>query len=149
MKSMCCNNLLNKMQKELYNKIVASQQISKTWETLISLVTRLEVQLPGVSREPLEHRTSQSQKIYLDNSGTLSEAKYENQQQKFKPWDQEGWYSGASLKHNRLIYKNLDTDAIIHYQCYKKGYISKDCQNPPLPHMSSTNNSEQKKNSES
>ena len=87
LESMRHNNLLNKMQKRLYDKIVANQQISETWETLIFFATRLKVQLPGISRESLEHRTLQPQEIHLSNSGISSEAKFKNQQQKFKSQD--------------------------------------------------------------
>ena len=59
LESMCCDNLLNKIQKKLYDKIIANQQISEIWETLISLATRLEMQLPDVSKKSLEHRISQ------------------------------------------------------------------------------------------
>ena len=149
LKSMCHDNFLNKMQKELYDKIVANQQIPGIWKTLIFLATRLKAQLPGISREPFKHRTSQPQEIHSDNSGTSSETKFKNWQQESKPWNQKRWYSRALSKHNKQTHKNLNTNAIICYQCHKKEHISKDCQNPPLPHISSTNSQEQKKNSES
>ena len=88
------------MQKKLYDKIVANQQISGIQEILISLATKLKVQLPSISKEPLKHRTPQPQKIHSDNSETLSEAKSENQQQKSKPQDQKRQYSKASSRHN-------------------------------------------------
>ena len=90
LKSMHHNNFLNKMQKKLYDRIVANQQILETWETLIFFATRLEMQLPGILREPFEHRISQPQEIHSNNSRTLSEAKFKNWQQKFKSQNQEG-----------------------------------------------------------
>ena len=44
------DNLLNKMQKEIYNKVVAGQQILETKEALIALAIRLEVQVPNTAK---------------------------------------------------------------------------------------------------
>ena len=78
LKSMHCNNFLNKMQKRLYNKIVANQQILEISKILISLATKLKMQLSSILKESLKCRTLQSQKIYLANSGTPSETKFKN-----------------------------------------------------------------------
>ena len=72
LESMYCDNLLNKMQKGLYNKIIANQQIPEIWETLISLVTRLEVQLSDALKEHNECKASQSTEIQLSNPETTS-----------------------------------------------------------------------------
>ena len=42
LKSIYCDNFLNKMQKELYDKIIMNQQISKIWKILISFVIKLK-----------------------------------------------------------------------------------------------------------
>ena len=69
-KSMHCDNLLNKMQKGLYDKIIANQQILKTWKILIFFATKLKVQLSGTLKKHSEHKVSWFTETWLNNSET-------------------------------------------------------------------------------
>ena len=55
---MLLDNLLNKMRKELYDKLVAQPQIPETRDALIALATRLEAQLLNTREERREHYIS-------------------------------------------------------------------------------------------
>ena len=146
--SMRRDNLLNKMQKGLYDKIIASQQIPETRETLISLATRLEAQLPGAPKEHSERKAPRSTETRSSNPETTSTqgAKSWNRRQEPKPRDRGGRFSRGSSRHNRQKHKDLNTDGIVCYRCHQKGHISKDCRNSPSPRISSANESGQKNN---
>ena len=53
-KHICCDNFLNKLQKRLYDKIVANQQISETQKALITFAIRLKTQLSQALRKYLD-----------------------------------------------------------------------------------------------
>ena len=47
---MYCNNLLNKLQKDVYDHIITMQQVLNIWETFIALTIKLKPQISAVAK---------------------------------------------------------------------------------------------------
>ena len=112
------DNLLNKMQKELYERVIASHQIPETREALIALATRLEVQISIV--------TKTQEKSYARTASA--------ERSSWKP--KTSYAKSATLEAERssdASFSEGDADEkpteIICYKCHKKGHVQRDCRN--------------------